>query len=139
MRSCPDTHEQDSCLLLTLSMGMTIQNDDSSEPAFQTFIVCPSLPHLVPICLVWVFCPLGPCSPRLATSPIGVVILLEVKVAQSCPTLCDPMGCCPPDSSVHGDSPGKNTGVDSCSLLQGIFPIQDRTQVSCIPGGFFAS
>ena len=35
--------------------------------------------------------------------------------------------------------PGQNTGVGSLSLLQGIFPIQDRTQVSCIPGGFFAS
>ena len=31
-------------------------------------------------------------------------------VAQSCPTLCDPMDF-PPGSSVHGDSPGKNTGV----------------------------
>ena len=91
MRSCPDTDEQDSCLLLTLSMGMTIQNDDSSEPAFQPFPVCPSLLNLVPICLIWVFCPLGPSSPRLATSPIGVVILLEVKVTQSCPTLCHPM------------------------------------------------
>ena len=27
-----------------------------------------------------------------------------------CPTLCDPMDYSPPDSSVHGDSPG-NTGV----------------------------
>ena len=25
------------------------------------------------------------------------------------------------DSSVHGDSPGKNIGVGCCSLLQGIF------------------
>ena len=25
-----------------------------------------------------------------------------VKVAQSYPTLCDPMGCSPPGSSVHG-------------------------------------
>ena len=30
----------------------------------------------------------------------------------------------PPDSSVHGDSPSQNTGVDSCSLLQKIFPTQ---------------
>ena len=30
-------------------------------------------------------------SPRLATSPIRVVILLEVRVTQSCPTLCHPM------------------------------------------------
>jgi len=32
-------------------------------------------------------------------------------VSQSCPTLCDPMDCSPPGSSVHGDSLGKNTGV----------------------------
>ena len=30
-------------------------------------------------------------------------------VAQSCLTLCDPVNCHPPDSSVHGDFPGKNT------------------------------
>jgi len=31
-------------------------------------------------------------------------------VAQSCPTLYNPMDCSPPGSSVHGNSPGKNTG-----------------------------
>ena len=45
-------------------------------------------------------------------------------VAQSCLTLCDPMNCSLPGSSVHGDSPGKNTGVDCRALLQRIFPIQ---------------
>ena len=44
--------------------------------------------------------------------------------AQSCLTLCDPMDCSPPDSFVHGDSPGKNTGVGCHVLLQGIFPTQ---------------
>ena len=47
-------------------------------------------------------------------------------VTQSCPTLCDPMNCSPPGSSVHGDSPGKNTGVGSQALLQGIFPTQGQ-------------
>ena len=28
-------------------------------------------------------------------------------VPQLCLTLCDPMDCSPPGSSVHGDSPGK--------------------------------
>ena len=41
---------------------------------------------------------------------------------QSCPTLSGPVDCGPPGSSGHGDSPGKNTGVGSLSLLQGIFP-----------------
>ena len=45
-------------------------------------------------------------------------------VAQSCPILCNPMDCSPPGSSVHRDSPGKNTGVDCHALLQGIFPTQ---------------
>ena len=39
-------------------------------------------------------------------------------------TLWDLMNCSPPSSSVHGDSPGKNTGVGRHALLQGIFPIQ---------------
>ena len=45
-------------------------------------------------------------------------------VGQSCLTLCDPMDCRPPRSSVHGDSSGKNTGVCCQALLQGIFPTQ---------------
>ena len=32
-------------------------------------------------------------------------------VAQWCPTLCDPMDCSPPGSSVYKDSPGKNAAV----------------------------
>ena len=43
---------------------------------------------------------------------------------QSCLILFDPMNCSLPGSSVHGDSPGKNTGVDCHALLQGIFPSQ---------------
>ena len=43
-------------------------------------------------------------------------------VAQLCATLCHPMDCSPPGSSVHGDSPDKNTGVGCHALLQGDFP-----------------
>ena len=45
-------------------------------------------------------------------------------VAQSCPTLCDPMYCSPPGTSIHWDSLGKNTGVSCHAFLQGIFPTQ---------------
>ena len=34
------------------------------------------------------------------------------------------MDCCPPDSSVHGDSPGKNIGMGCHAFLQGIFLTQ---------------
>ena len=37
---------------------------------------------------------------------------------------CDPMDWSLPGSSVHGDSPGKNTGVGCHFLLQGLFLTQ---------------
>ena len=46
------------------------------------------------------------------------------SVAQLCSTLCGPMDCSPPGPSVHGDSLGKNTGVGSHALLQGISSTQ---------------
>ena len=45
-------------------------------------------------------------------------------VIQSCLTLCNPMDCSLPGSSVHGDSPSKNTEVGCHALLQGIFLTQ---------------
>ena len=38
--------------------------------------------------------------------------------------LCDVMGCSLPGSFVHGNSPGKNTGVGCHALLQGILLTQ---------------
>ena len=61
------------------------------------------------------------------TMPLCVCVCVRVharSVSQSDPTICDPMVHSPPGSSVHGDSPGKNTGVGCHFLLQGIFPSQ---------------
>ena len=64
-------------------------------------------------------------------------------VTQASPTLCNPVDYRPPRSSVHGDSPGKNTGVGCHFLLQGIFlPPGDWTcisRISCVGGGFFTT
>ena len=57
--------------------------------------------------------------------------------AQSCPTLCDPMDCSPPGYPVHGDSPGKNTGVGCYAFLQGILATQGSNPVFHIVGIFF--
>ena len=59
---------------------------------------------------------------------------VKVKVAQLCPTLCDPM-----DYIVHG--------ILQARILEGVAvpfsressPPRDRTQVSCIASGFFTS
>ena len=50
-----------------------------------------------------------------------VILCVLCLVAQLRPTLCNPVDCSPPGSSVHGDSPGKNTGVGCHALLQEIF------------------
>ena len=44
-------------------------------------------------------------------------------------TLCNPLNCSPPGSSIHGDSPGKYTGVGCHFLLQEIFPTQGSNSV----------
>ena len=49
---------------------------------------------------------------------------MHARSFQSCPTLCDPMDCSPPGSSVHGSFPGKNTRKGCQALLQGIFSTQ---------------
>ena len=59
-----------------------------------------------------------------STAPREYVLCCAVLclVIQSFLTLFYPMDCSLPGSSVHGDSPGKNTGVGCYVLLQGICP-----------------
>ena len=49
---------------------------------------------------------------------------MRAKSLWSFLTLCNPKDCRPLGSSVHGDSPGKNTAVGCHFLFQGIFPSQ---------------
>ena len=61
-------------------------------------------------------------SPERVLSPHATVSLS--LVTQSCPTLCDPVDCSPPGSSVPGIPPGKNSGMGCHAVLQGIFLAQ---------------
>ena len=63
---------------------------------------------------------------------------MHAQSLQSCLTLCSPMDCSPPGSSVHGISPGKNTGVGPCSPpgvlpYPGIQPVSLALQVDSLP------
>ena len=67
---------------------------------------------------------------------------VHAELLQSFSTLCDPMDCSSPGSSVHWDSPGHSIGVGCHALLQGIFPtgIQPASLMSpALSGGFFAT
>ena len=66
----------------------------------------------------------------------GVCMCMCAKLLQSRPTLWDPMDCSLPDSSVHGNSPGKNTGVDCHALLPGYSQPRNRTRGSHITDRF---
>ena len=56
------------------------------------------------------------------------------KSLQSCPTLCDPMGCSLPGSSVHGIFQATVLEWIAISFSRGSSQSRDRTQVSRIAG-----
>ena len=58
----------------------------------------------------------------------------EVKVTQSCPTLCDPM-----DYTVHGILQASILEWVTFPFSRGSSQLRDWTQVSHIAGGFFTS
>ena len=83
---------------------------------------------------------MSPASPALA----GRFLPLTWKsseIAQSCSTLCDPMDCSQPGSSVRGIFQARRVEWVSISSSRGSFWSKDQTRVSCvsyIAGGFFA-
>ena len=62
------------------------------------------------------------------------VFALKVKVAQSCPTLCDPM-----DYTVHGILQARILDWVAVPFSRGSSQPRDWTQVSLNAGGFFTS
>ena len=61
----------------------------------------------------------------------------EREAAQSCPTLCDPMDCSPPGSSVHGISQARKLEWIAVSFSRGSSWPRDQTRVSRIAGRRF--
>ena len=63
----------------------------------------------------------------------------EVLFAQSCPTVCNPMDCSPPGSSVHGVLQARILEWVAIPFSRGSSQPRDRTQVSCTAGRFFTT
>ena len=59
---------------------------------------------------------------------------MKMQVAQSCPTLCDPV-----DYTVHGILQARILEWVPFPFSRGSSQPRDQTQVSCIAGGFFTS
>ena len=89
---------------------------------------------LLDILLADIFLPVQ----RVSFDFVCGLLCLLCLVAQLNLTLGDPVDCSPPGSSVHGDYPGKNTGVGCHALLSRECSwLRDPTQVSHVAGGFF--
>ena len=60
--------------------------------------------------------------------------VVKVKVAQSCPTLCNPM-----DYTVRGILQARILEWVAFAFSRSSSPLRDRNQVSLIAGGFITS
>ena len=77
----------------------------------------------------------GPGSIVLESSGRGICVF--VLVTQSCPTLCDPMNCSLPGSSVYGILQARILEWVAMPSSRGSSQSRDQTWVSCIAGRFF--
>ena len=66
-----------------------------------------------------------------------VRVCVCVLITQSCLTLWHPMDCSPPDSSVHGILQARILEWVAIPFSRRSSWPRNRTQVSCITGGFF--
>ena len=68
---------------------------------------------------------------------LGLSCAVLCLVAQLCLALCDPTDCSLPGSSVHGNSPGKNSGLPCPPLGDlsnpGMEPRSPALQVDSLP------
>ena len=64
---------------------------------------------------------------------------VKVLVIQSCPTLCDPMDCSLPGSSVHGFLQARILEWVAIPFSRESSQSRNQTQVSCTAGRFFTN
>ena len=68
---------------------------------------------------------------------MDIIYACVSHVAQSCLTLCNPLDCSPPGSSVHGMLQARILEWVAMPSSRGSSQPRDWTQVSCIAGRFF--
>ena len=74
-----------------------------------------------------------------AMDQVELALRTKLLVAQSCQTLCNPIDCSPPGTSVHGILQARILEWGAISVSKRSSPPRDRTQVFCITGRFFTS
>ena len=69
----------------------------------------------------------------------GNLTAASCLVAQSCPTLCDPMDCSPPDSTVHGILEARILEWVAISCSRGSSDPGTEPRSPALAGGFFTT
>ena len=82
-------------------------------------------------------CKCGPRPLDSLYSQLRTILKVKILVAQSCPSLCDPLDCNPPGSSVHEILQIRTLEWVAISSSKGSSWPRDQTQVSHIADGFF--
>ena len=119
--------------------------------------VCSVLIYLMKPTLTTVFITAMPCSSAfliclpLPSILLSIYIYLWIDVyihnsfccccsgGKSCPTLCNPVDCSPPGSSVYGISQARILEWVAMPFSRGFSWPRDQTRVSCLPGRFFTT
>ena len=76
-------------------------------------------------------------TPKSIKSAAGWPMKVKLLVTQSCLTLCNPMYCSPPGSSVHGTLQTRILECVTIPFSRGSSQPRDWTWVSCMAGGSF--
>ena len=76
---------------------------------------------------------------HLGNSILETGVVLIVLITQLCTTLCDPMDCSPPGSSVHGILQARIPEWVAIPFSRGSSQPRDQTQILCTAGGFFTT
>ena len=62
----------------------------------------------------------------------SICLLCMCSLAQLCPTLCDPMDCSPPGSSVHGILQARILEWVALPFSRGFSQPRDQAHISCV-------
>ena len=90
------------------------------------------------LCVLWALMSESGCSVQGWVQVLWDV-KVNVKVARLCPTLCNPMDCSPPGSSISGILQARILEWVAFPFSSGSSQPGNWSRVSCIAGGFFTS
>ena len=85
----------------------------------------------------WLFSTFKSCKMQRIRDLSTITLVVKSEIAQSCPTLCDPMDCGLPGSSVHGIFQARILEWVAISFSRGSSTPRNQTWVSCMVGRHF--